>query len=357
MNKTAHAQLADQLDVFLQSIKMVNKQAESDNTDTSHPSASVDDNTQPASEGARSAENSADIKDQIGGTPVDSAAKATNDNTSNPPYKDLNARPTGEGPQKKPDSRPEDPGTSHPANTSVGDKYSSLINKSNNILDSLSNLVKDAGGKKKNEPNAAPMAPANASAVENTPAETPATPENKAAMAGYKAATVLLEAMGLDKEAEANQLIVLNDVITNIQKSAALDAVKAADFIYGYFSQKLAQEMEAGAPPMDPAAGAPMDPAAGGPPMGGDPAQELAMIVQALLQAGVTPEMLLEFAEQIAGAQGGGGEPAPEGTPADMAQDVGAPVEQAKVAAMTRVVNMIMEKGAQQALKNKRNRA
>lgn len=95
---------------------------------TSHPVKSVDDQTSDASEGERSSENSADVKAQVPAGGVDS-------HDAKPPEQEgqqfdvgLKSTSTGEDPANEDDYKgtKDDPGTSHPAKTEDGEKYSSM---------------------------------------------------------------------------------------------------------------------------------------------------------------------------------------------------------------------------------------
>lgn len=95
---------------------------------TSHPVKSVDDQTSDASEGERSSENSSDVKAQVPAGGVDS-------HNAKPPEQEgqqfdvgLKSTSTGEDPANEGDYKgtKDDPGTSHPAKTEDGEKYSSM---------------------------------------------------------------------------------------------------------------------------------------------------------------------------------------------------------------------------------------
>jgi hypothetical protein len=95
---------------------------------TSHPVKAVDDQTSDASEGERSSENSADVKGQVPAGGVDS-------HNAKPPEQEgqqfdvgLKSTSTGEDPSHEDDYKgtKDDPGTSHPAKTEDGEKYSSM---------------------------------------------------------------------------------------------------------------------------------------------------------------------------------------------------------------------------------------
>ena len=94
---------------------------------TSHPAEKTDANanTQPAVEGARSAENSADVKSEVPGQSVDEANPGDVDKDGVPEL--TTATMTGEDPKVENDYKgnTEDPGTSHPANANnKTEKYS-----------------------------------------------------------------------------------------------------------------------------------------------------------------------------------------------------------------------------------------
>lgn len=141
----AGKRLIDDLDAYIRSAEMA-KQAEGSaqaghvqdqgDSNTTHPSSSVDAGIQPATQGARSSENTADVKKQ-NPLSVDAAGEDKADGKSKDEA--TNATFTGEDPSSETESvgdRPEPQGdetvdgkkTDHPANTSFGDKYASLIN-------------------------------------------------------------------------------------------------------------------------------------------------------------------------------------------------------------------------------------
>jgi hypothetical protein len=95
---------------------------------TSHPVKSVDDQTGDAHEGARSTENSADVKEQVPGGGVDSASEKTPDQEGQQYDVGITSHATGEDPANEGDYKgtKDDPGTSHPAKTEDGEKYSSM---------------------------------------------------------------------------------------------------------------------------------------------------------------------------------------------------------------------------------------
>jgi hypothetical protein len=155
----------DELRSFLAEVQQVkaasskkaeaNTEAGSRGGDTSHPVKNVDDQTGDANEGARSAENTADVKKQVPAGGVDSA-------TDNPPSQEdqqldvgITSTATGEDPANEDNYKgtKDDPGTSHPAKTEDGEKYSSMgfnklkgltEKKANALLAKISNIIKQA---------------------------------------------------------------------------------------------------------------------------------------------------------------------------------------------------------------------
>lgn len=155
----------DELRSFLAEVQQVkaasskkaeaNTEAGSRGGDTSHPVKNVDDQTGDANEGARSAENTADVKKQVPAGGVDSA-------TDNPPSQEdqqldvgITSTATGEDPANEDNYKgtKDDPGTSHPAKTEDGEKYSSMSfnklkglteKKANALLAKISNVIKQA---------------------------------------------------------------------------------------------------------------------------------------------------------------------------------------------------------------------
>lgn len=155
----------DELRSFLAEVQQVkaasskkaeaNTEAGSVGGDTSHPVKSVDDQTGDANEGARSSENTSDVKKQVPAGGVDSA-------TDNPPDQEdqqhdvgITSTATGEDPANEDNYKgtKDDPGTSHPAKTEDGEKYSSMSfnklkglteKKANALLAKISNVIKQA---------------------------------------------------------------------------------------------------------------------------------------------------------------------------------------------------------------------
>ena len=95
---------------------------------TSHPVKSVDDQTADANEGERSSENSSDVKKQVPAGGVDSSTESTPDQEGQQFNVGIKSTSTGEDAANEENYKgdKEDPGTSHPAKTEDGEKYSSM---------------------------------------------------------------------------------------------------------------------------------------------------------------------------------------------------------------------------------------
>ena len=351
---------------------------------SAHPTASVDNNVQTASTGARASEYEADIKKQQGALAVDNTPELSQEGRQDDVQLNINtnAAATGEDPSAERDFKgtKDDPGTTHPAKANDGEKYSSVnfkearaqcSNLGNDILANLinfgsSNLGKqaempaflkakidgkkeEAGESKKREATESPAAEKAEHANLN--------PKSAAFNAGYE----LAEALGLDKAAaEAS----VREVCANTLR----DADDMADLFIGYASSKVAAtdptedaaEGEDHSAPADVESGASDAPAGPGaaPEMGGelggemggelggemggaeqggpsedDAVQELAMALQEL---GIPPEALIQALSQGGGAGGGEADLAAlggggGGAPVDPAAMGGAP----KMAAAT----------------------
>lgn len=335
---------------------------------SSHPSASVDNNVQKAEEGARSSEYESDIKNQQGALSVNSTPELPQEGRQDDVQLNIgtNAASTGEDPAAEKDYKgtKDDPGTSHPAKTNDGEKYSSVTFKQarqqcstlgNDILANLINF----GTSKLTGEKAAEMPAfiqAKIDAKKESPAEEKADHSalkgnqtkldsdkdgkiegsdlaalraGKDKEAAFKAGYELAAAAGLNKEAAE---AAVREVCANTLR----DADTMADLVIGFLSTKQAGgdtddslEGEDHSSPDDVSSGASdapptVDAGSGDPSMGGeDPAmmaggaegagapsedeavQELAMALQEL---GIPPEALLQALTGEQGA-GGGGEP------------------------------------------------
>lgn len=321
---------------------------------SSHPSTSVDNDVQSASTGARASEYEADVKKQQGALAVDNTPEMSQEGRQDDVQLNINtsAKATGEDPSTEHDYKgdKDDPGTSHPAKTNDGEKYSSVSfkeardrcsNLGNDILANLINfgtnnlkvadelkgdqhkLDTDKDGKIEGSDLAALRAGKKPEAAADK-----APVDEKAA--AYKSGYDLAATLGLEKDAaEAS----VREVCANTLR----EADEMADLLIGFFNEKSAgedpmeeaaegEDHEGGegsgasdaAPPAD--VGAMMG-GAGGPDVGLDAAppgedealQELAM---ALEELGITPEELLQM---VSGAGGGAGPEAAMGAGPEMA--------------------------------------
>lgn len=304
----------DDLDRFL--LASIQKSAEEPST--THPSDSVEDGNQPADTGERAAENEADVKATIPGENVNEAKEEETEGEGrgqNAPVLEIGteAAPTGEAPAVETESAkdsPSDPGTTHPATAEMGDKYSKLIGDGDSILADITLAVsamekgsqEDAPAEAKKEEVPAVAAPAETEAkVEEKKDEDkkPSDAEAEAEAAGKEVAAALADAM----QASA---VRPDDIIANIIKQAEDDGQNVADYMDGFAgpaegvpadaSQEGMPQDVMPAPDAMPQDAMPQDagPQAGG--EGGMSEEELMALVEALLQAGVTPEDLLALA-------------------------------------------------------------
>ena len=315
------------------------KQAE-ERGETSHPSESADDGNQTASTGARASEHEKDIKSQVPGQTVNEAkgsdVAGPGRGENSPSFNTVTkSRATGEDAAVETSSakgKPEDPGTSHPAKADMGEKFSAAQLKGigDSILadiavaSALTSKSAEAMPEsfKKDEKIAKPSGETSGETSGTTSGETSGTASGEtsgetAKEVGKQAAAAVIGAM-------AQPVASQSEIIDSVVKQASVDAENVADFLAGYFSKQAdpaGDMMGGGAAPeaaaVDPAAAAGAAPEAGA--GGGDQAQ-MEQVVQALLEAGVSPEELMALIQgQGAGADAGA---APAGG-ADMA--AGAP--------------------------------
>ena len=358
---------------------------------SSHPTASVDNNVQNASEGERAREYEADIKKQQGALAVDNTPELSQEGRQNEVQLNIgtNAKATGEDPSAEKDYKgtKDDPGTSHPAKTNDGEKYSSVSfkearevagNLGNAILANLINfgtsqLTKQSEmpaflkakieGKKEDSENSGKLKgnqhkldTDNDGKIEGS--DLKALREDKAAAfnAGYE----LAEYLGMDKAAaEAS----VREVCANTIR----EADEMADLLVGFLSTKAAaaDPMEEAAEGEDHSAEGDAESGAGGAPaglesmmaggdmggdvdpamaggdmgaeMGGAPGEDEAVqeLAMALEELGIPPEALLQALQ----SQGAGGDPAAGGMPPDAGMGMppeagmGMPPEAPKMAA------------------------
>lgn len=344
---------------------------------SSHPSVSVGNDVQDAPEGDRAREYEADVKKQQGALAVDNAPEMSQEGRQDDVQLNLgtNAAATGEDPAAEKDYKgtKDDPGTSHPAKTTDGEKYSSVSFKtardhcSNLGNDILANLINFGTSNLKQ----AEMPPALAKALHekkesnNDEADEADedTHEGRGNLKGnqhkldvdkdgkiegsdlaslragkeaaYDAGYELAEALGIEKNAAE---AAVREVCANTLR----EADEMADLLIGFLSAGKqanadvtgdAVEGEDHSAPADAESGASDAPAApagmeemmsgeGAPDMGGagdepgddEAVQELAM---ALEELGIPPEALLQAVAE--GGAGGGEEAAPVGAAPKMA--------------------------------------
>ena len=266
MAKTYGSEVWKDVDAFLKRAADV-KDGDPDKT-TTHPVKNVDGGTQDAPEGARSAENTADIKKNIPNS-VDAAGKPS---TSDVTLTNTTAKPTGEDPSnetKGVKTSPTDPGTSHPAKAGT-EKYAALLDTGSEILAAIAvagesakqaaakpPMSKEDEAKKKKEVDpaacTAPAAEKTAAAVpaaltaeaakKHEAGETKAEEKaeeakkeeiKKAELAGKQAAQEVLQAV--EKQAAFNP----QDLIAQIVKTANTDAENVVEYFARYAQIKAA---------------------------------------------------------------------------------------------------------------------
>jgi len=354
---------------------------------SSHPSANVDNDGQAATEGARSSEYEADLKKQQGPIGVDSTPELPQEGRQDDVQLNIgtNAAATGEDPSAEKDYKgtKDDPGTSHPAKTNDGEKYSSVTFKEardragalgNDILANIinfgtSNLTKQSEmpaflkekmeGKKEEAAESPATEKAEHSGLKGNQSKLDVDNDGKiegsdlsalrsGKSASFAAGYELAAALGLSKEAaEAS----VREVCANTIR----EADEMADLFIGFVTSKMAAadptadaaEGEDHSAPSDAGSGASDAPAddaapagleammggegggmgeempmeAAGPEAGGgdEAVQELAM---ALEELGIPPEALIQALSQGGGAEGG---MAPEAAPMEEAAMAEAP--------------------------------
>ena len=295
---------------------------------TAHPSQSVDNGDQPATTDARAAENESDVKSEIIADSVDEATGEAAEGPGrgeNNPITDIGtkAAPTGEDPSSETESvkpKPEDPGTAHPAKATMGEKYSAaqLRNMGDAILADIA--VATAAVEKTAESCAAPKVKAATAETEDMKVEAkPETDEiKKAKEAGKEAAAMVADQLDLSAQVQ-NAQPNPTEVIMDIRKTAAYDAGNVSDYLAGFLAkaaegevipqdtgEEVIEETSDAMPAGMPGAEAEMAAGMGGAPEAGG--EDIDAIVEALVQAGVTPEELMALVEGQGGAEGLGAE-------------------------------------------------
>lgn len=339
---------------------------------STHPSVSVGNDVQGAPTGDRAREYEADIKDQQGALAVDNTPEMSQDGRQDDVQLNIgtNAASTGDDPAAEKDYKgtKDDPGTSHPAKTNDGEKYSSVTfkqareacsNLGNDILANLINfgtanlkqaempaalaaaLAKKKGGKSCDESKGAlkgdqhKLDTDNDGKIEGSDLAELRKDKEAAYAAGYE----LAAALGVEKQAAE---AAVREVCANTIR----EADEMADLLIGFLTAKQAntdvmdesaegedhsavgdagsgasdappvggglEEMMAGAPEGE--MGGEMG-AAGGE-MGGEPSDEEAVqeLAMALEELGIPPEALLQALSE-GGGEGGGMPPEAAGMP------------------------------------------
>lgn len=331
---------------------------------TTHPSADVDDKTKPATEGSRSSENEADVKKTVPNS-INNEDTANTDSKGPNPGATVNGdqgmttmdadsglkgnvdTPKKDHSQAMSDSGPGDGSESFSGDWDKASAAGRLVGEANALLADIAMLSGMQG-------TAAQSRPAQKSAAASEPA---ATGDEAAELfkqaaeqypedveAGYTAAALLAQQMGLMKEASDVNPSAETEMIEQVIKSASHDAGNYVNFLHGY-----AEQMQKAANPMgmDPSAMAALagegdaggelgaeemaegaedeDAGAGleglgqaeeeqgeedeGEEEGGD--DETAAIAEVLASNGIEPEELLAAIQQSAGGEEGD-EAAPE---------------------------------------------
>jgi hypothetical protein len=312
-----------------------------------HPSSREDDGTIPATEGARSAENEADVPKTAPGTSINEAAAQNPENGSenfadSQGTQSMDADESAAGnvdtPKKDHSKSMSDKGPGDQTFDGNYDKAAAdIMGEANAVLAELAALnatEKPAAAKSANanKPEAGDDKQAS-EAVEfyKTAAET--YPEDEAA--GYAAAGMLMDYLTQDEMAKQAEDAQYVQAVEELTKQASNDAELLVAAMQGY-QEKLAEgygdEMPEGMPGGEmlggeEGAGAMLPPelmGGGGAEMagengGGDLSDEetIEALAEALDEAGVTPE---ELAEAVSGAEGGEAEMA-NGEGADVAPE------------------------------------
>lgn len=327
-----------------QPIKRAAERGATEETST-HPSADGDNNTQPAVEGARSAENVSDIKEQEGPAGVDATAAAVPGTQQDKvmPNIGMTQSATGEAPEveDKYKGEKDDPGTSHPATAEMGEKYAKLtfqqkVAQFNRLAnEALAEVAvgmvqkraeededddddddkKEGNGELKG--NQHKLDVNNNGKLESSDFAALRAGKEAAFAAGYEAAA----RAGLTQKQAA-------DHVQSVLHNTMADAMRTADLVGNYlhaFAKQAAYEAEggggegdAGMAGMAAADGEMPGGAPGGAPMGGEGEggeEALAEFVAALDEMGITPE---EFVAAIQAGEGGApaeAMPAPDAMP------------------------------------------
>jgi len=223
--------------------------------ETSHPSDSVDDGTQPAAEGERSSENESDTKAEPNrGLGVNDAGEGSSESQEDiQSDASVNASSTGEDSSTETASvkdKKDDPGSEHPARTDNdavdSEKYASpattlraLAKKAEEIGSEICSIIAVDGNYKTSEADEDDSEESDDG--EEDDSEDKEASAVDAAQAGYDLAGVF---GGIDMPAEDKQAAdaMVVDTIENVLNLAAVRADKCAEFYSEHFKAAYAEE-------------------------------------------------------------------------------------------------------------------
>lgn len=275
-------------------------------SDSSHPSAKADDGNVDPKEGPRGAEHKKDLKDVPGPDNVITAPEAKPDEQNSLQMNmGLQSKAVGTDPanERNYGMKPEDPGTTHPANAekeakTAFDQARARFSDAANTL--LAKIAASSGS--------------GVAATEQKPVEV--SPEQKAAAAGYTAATQAIDASVADGDLRKFASAYVHDYVLAGELAAAyLLKVAEEEEESGKKEEPSEKESPAeggggeggggggGTPPSD-LVGQMKGDAGGGAGGGGDDIQELASV---LAEMGISPQELIAALHASMGGAGGAG--------------------------------------------------
>lgn len=304
------------LDEYRKDKRAADAAAGADNTEpTTHPVMDADPQTEPAAEGARGKENESDVGEQVGGDTVTGQEDAMSA-TSAQPSDDMGTAKMDadevKGNVKEPKTEKDPPGDGsgqgdespqHPTTDEMknpAEKYSSAVKKGTFILEKLAAMGVETPKptqKKKAAEVEIEVEPSEDEGEDEGEGEGEGEDkeaEKKAAVEkypddfdnGYVAAAMVLQQMGMAKQAEQESEELIQEKTASIISKARQDAQNAADYLAGFARGQHLKQSAAEMPPEMP------------PEMGEGGGEEL------------PPEVADELAAE---AMGGGEEAAPEG--------------------------------------------
>lgn len=242
---------------------------------STHPSTDVDDRTEGASEGARSSENTADVKEDQGSSSVDSTSPGTPGGQDSVQMNiGTNQSATGEDPAVETESaKPgkEDPGSSHPARTDNdsldGHKYASagnvlkLIKSAQSrgtqliakiaveadgpLKQAASKLQKKAGDPPPHGTEGAAKLPPTTVDESDTSAESPPPGKGSKKEGAAQAGAAVANAVVNPQVKAAQDQVVVQSLAETIDVAYRM-AEKTATFLNSYMSTKKAMDEEGG---------------------------------------------------------------------------------------------------------------